>query len=391
MNTRSVPTLSRLGEADIVAFMAGYKAYARDIEEMNRDRPKTQLMNTRSLVSCVKESLWSEIQRDFAKVDEKHEADPDYEPLLGDERLRAYLKRQLKETSQRDSGIHLRNSLSTLRLDMEIQNVTQRATQFRADLSDVLKRAGFNPDDWFGDEVKFLRLAKMLVDTPDVLRPLELRSWMKMSVEQPDRSRMSISEFSDELAHIAEHLDVARTARQLSIGYGFRNAPGGKKKKSSQRRSPATEKRKRDSKNESANHDNPQNKRIRKERSGRSTRRAPRVVTCWGCEQEGHVLNDCTIVTDEAERQRIVRERRQKRRQSVTNKESQQYMDLISCRLTGDDTSKFTVRLNNRSVSVILDNGSDRSIVSHAWLQDFLRLSGGDIPLFKLQQEKRSH
>ena len=384
-NIQGVPSLLSLRESDIAAFLAAYRKYERDIEEMNRGRPRTQSTNTRSLESCVQEDLMAQIVQGWDDVEEHEDQD------VVDERLREYLESQMQESSRLDSGLQLRKLVGEIHMDLQIKSVAKRVTQFRADLAGVLRRIGHQPDDWFKDKVKFTKLAKILVDTPNVLQPVDLRSWMKMTLEKPDGQQMTVVEFSNELIYIGENLNIAHIAHGLSVGYGFRTAPGSRKKKSSQRRSPKVKKRKPESEQESANSEHPQKKRVRRGRNRRNhdgTRRPPRDVTCWGCGQKGHTLYQCPVKRTDEEVQKIVQQKQDERRQALANKDSQEYMDLLSCRLAGDEASKFTVRLNNRLVPVILDDGSDRSIVSQAWLHEFQRLYNGDIPLFALQEER---
>ena len=111
---------------------------------------------------------------------------------------------------------------------------------------------------------------------------------------------------------------------------------------------------------------------------------------CWGCSSDTHSLRDCDIVTNEVERTRIVDEKRAELRRRRANKPASEYVDSYFCRQMGANPGSYRLKLNGVKVLVLLDDGSDRSILSRSWLATFQanHHQGTEIPEQQLQTQK---
>jgi hypothetical protein len=99
---------------------------------------------------------------------------------------------------------------------------------------------------------------------------------------------------------------------------------------------------------------------------------------CWGCKSKDHSLRECPTVTDESVRERIVDAKRALFRKNKGN--DSQYIDCSFNLMAVGNPSVVTAYLNGKEMDVLLDNGSDRSIISKKCLME-LQSKGMQIEL----------
>jgi hypothetical protein len=108
---------------------------------------------------------------------------------------------------------------------------------------------------------------------------------------------------------------------------------------------------------------------------------------CWGCSGE-HVLAECPVVRDELQRTKIVDQKKKTFKKNTPP--SKQYFidDVINCRAAHENksASNCVIKLNGVECEVLLDNGSDRSLISETWLKEFEKNYGQKVHIYELEK-----
>lgn len=375
MNTAIIPRLVSLSKAAIVKFKKEYEEYQRDLEAANRDKSAQQRTNLRKLNECIDQDLLEEVkeQIDETYYDEEEEGELDF-----NEKLIRFLDSILSKESFDMKKIKLANDLAKVKLDSSVEDHQARVLMLKKDLRKTLRENGLNPADVFADAEKFGSIIKMLVENDKSLNPPEIRAWIKHALDGR-RSKMDAKEFADILEEKIKVLNDARRMSTLSISYGYgismelkdrRQKPNQSGQASSAVPKESSNPGRREGSSKGEKNGSSASKRGNPDRAGctgippnKRPKTESMTLSCWGCKGP-HSLKNCDKIS-EADRVRISQE---KGRKISNSKPSDNYFFLGQI---GPSVSVYNLLLNGVSVQVTLDDGSDRSIVSQRWLDDF--------------------
>ena len=370
MSDISIPRLTMLSKSDIVLFKKEYQEYTRAVEAYNRGRPRAQRINIRTWSECVDNDLLEELRVDL----ESRQPEDLNEEWEFEIELHKFLDNIVVQDSFEIARITLQDAISTVSLNPKVIDHKARVINFKAALRSVLRENGVDPSEIFTDASKFGKIVKLLVDTPGCLNPPEVRAWVRHILDGEARGKMTADQLTDTLESKCEQVHAVKIMKNLSQHYGYAKRHLSKSHRPS---TPSTSlskvhlgKRQR--------HDNGDNRKPRTKHPKldknpnpsfqRTAAPAKKVVKCCGCGLDGHSLRECSLVTSESERQKIVDEKRRHRKSNKS--QSNQYIgiDTMTCKQIGTQSTELKVKINNIECKVILDDGSDRSLVSKIWI-----------------------
>jgi hypothetical protein len=394
-----IPKLETLEKGKIVKFYKETDEYDRDVEAMNRNKSGAQRINKRTLMDCISEDLLRVIKK--SPVFQSIEAEDE------NEQIDRFLKYILSKDDFETKKLSLVLELKKVFLKQKIENAMARMLVFQADLTTLLKENGFEPEEVLGDESRFGNLVTMMLDNEKTFNPPEIRAWVKF-VLTGKRGKIAYDELAQQIEQKLEAIYAVNIMEKLVKPYKFDKAED-TSPHTKQNNRPLNESANRDKKEKSPaqpdkskrDHDNNQDvnrnaKRPKIESSvrGSSPNKHEKKNSCWGCGDENHSLKNCTIITDEAERFRIVEA---KKASSKKNTDSfKQYIDFHCCMAQShhshnDDATtnnSLVVFLNQAETKVLLDNGSDRSLISMEWIKDYNKFNNIPLQVIKLSQPK---
>ena len=391
------PHLTELEKTAIIRMKKKYEEYKREVEAVNRDKPLEQRQYLKTLTECIDIDLLEEILH-------KIEFDEDNDDI--DEVVADYLDGVLTKESFDTQKLNLAEDLGkNVFLDSTNDNVEARVMNLRKDIRRTLKENGLLPETVFADEVLFGNIVKLLVDNTKSLNPPEIRAWMKHKLEN-NRGKMLASDFSNTLESKLKELEGAKLMRQLAISFGFianhnpsdsKNVIIKPKRKlfsgaslplSKGQSLPNNSKKVRFDISSADSSSKPNGNGQSSSSSSNmdaKDKKSPKPK-CWACGGDHH-LNFCQSVTDEKEREAIVEERK-KNKPSRSNNTSviNPYIlnDYIDCRSASKSPTSYTIKLDGVDSEVLLDNGSDRSLISERWLREFEKSYNKKLDIFKL-------
>jgi hypothetical protein len=351
-----IPLLKGLSAEEIVSFDKQYKSYILAVESANRGRSASNGINIRSFEDCIDPDLLESLKSSASE----------------NQTIKELIDSFLKKSTFADAQISLALALDKVKLDTNIDPLA-RVIMFQSNLKTSLREHGMDTEDVFDDPTKFGKIVNLLVNHEYTFQPLEIRAWIKHVLEGEYGGKITHEQLSKILLEKIQQVDSVVKMRELAIKYypatrtseEKRPAPnnfGSKKRKFHESQKTEVVK----AKSTSAPKDFP------KYSVGHEVKqkkvKLDKIVKCWGCQQEGHSLKECTIVTTEAERQTVVNERKE---MFKNIKQSKKYVIPLFSRLASVNNTEITIKMMGHSVNVILDDGSDRSLVSRSWLHRF--------------------
>ena len=391
MSDISIPRLTMLSKSDIVLFKKEYQEYTRAVEAYNRGRPRAQRINIRQWSECVDNDLLEELRVD---LESRQPEDPDEEWEFEIE-LRNFLDNIIVQDSFEIARITLQDAIATVSLNPKVIDHKARVINFKASLRTVLRENGLDPSEIFTDASKFGKIVKLLVDTPGCLNPPEVRAWIRHILEGEARGKMTADQLTDTLESKCEQVHAVKMMKNLSQHYGYvkRHLPKSQRPSTPNNNSSKGHLGKRQ-RHDKGDNRNPKTKHPKLDRnanpsSDRTAGPTKKVVKCWGCGLDGHSLRECSLVTSESERQKIVDEKRQQRKSNKS--QSNQYIgiDNMTCKQIGTYLTELMVKINKIECKVILDDGSDRSLVSRIWIDRFQRQHNFSIEKLFLDEQRQ--
>jgi hypothetical protein len=285
-----------------------------------------------------------------------------------------------------------KNIAGKLKLNPNNPNPAGKVVTYCATLQGLLAEAGIDKEDVNKDPQKFGQVVRTLISAEGVLDPPEIRAWFKHLMDGELNGCITYAKFSDILEDKIRQIEAVALMRELALVYEFAQPVSAQEERILRKR------KQQDGKNlNSHGHKKPRNddhaRHQQKPNVGASTsssssqqnakggskkEKDKKDNECWGCKSKDHSLRECPTVTDESVRERIVDAKRALFRKNKGN--DSQYIDCSFNLMAVGNPSVVTAYLNGKEMDVLLDNGSDRSIISKKCLME-LQSKGMQIEL----------
>ncbi len=391
-----MPKLEEVSKQAVVKFFKRFRTYESDLEISNRNKTGQNRINKRRMCECIDPDLLEEIAEKLGIELNDRELN---------QKVVEYLENILKEESFDSQKLKLSEDLAKIMLNPKNEQAEARVLMFKKDLRRVLKENGMVPGEIFQDEVVFGNVVKMLLENGKSINPPEVRAWIKNLLEGK-RGKMIASEFTAALEEKIAELEDVKMLSRLATSYGFATAQDNasnvqvprfkpyerpsqqnismKRKQDFNRRGSESVKR--------VSFDSSAKTNSITSQSKPNAKTDHKEVTCWGCNAQGHSLNMCSVITDKDERARIVADKlKASKSQSRNNTHKvKPYIDVvdISCRVSKKEEAltACVVKLDGIKCNVILDDGSDRSLISKQWLENFQNSYNRKVTIFPLEK-----
>ena len=380
----TAPRLTKLGRKAIVQFEKEYDEYKRALENYNLGRPRNSVQNIKLWKDCIDKDLLDTLIEDevlIVQVD-----DIVHHVQHGDESLEAALHTYFETFRTKDgylsSVMRLKSDIQQLRMDMTESDPTARVCNFVVDLRRLIKTSGLNIQICH-DPQQFGDIVKMLINHDGCLYPVAIRGWIRKSMDDNYRGKMTLKDFTLEVNKVSKALHDVKTFNDIAKDYGYSLGKSSRRDFGSKRHIAPKSFKANDSDTT---------------KSGRETPVQTSSVVCWACSGDHH-MRDCPKVTDSNERKRIAAAHRRKNANTKAN--ASQYvenkMDIdvpLKCNLVESDSRHMLNQESNDDSVVLvkmahavemqclLDSGSDCSIISKSDL-DIIK-SKIDLHEFKL-------
>ena len=417
------PVLKKLDKVSIIDFEIEHEEYVRDTEASNTDKPLKEKTRIRSIKECIAEEVLQEIITEIEGFDKIEDEKEKQEIII------EFLHYLLSQEEYKEKSINLKEDLEQVRLDKKIENPKAQVMMLKVDLKRKLKENGIEVESTVNDPEKFGDIVKSMINNGNSFYPREIRGWIYY-VLKSNGNKLTLDELSYILEEKLTHLKSVRTMRLVadSFGFKFTTKPSTNFKRNSFRPTAKKEFKmdnsietqsqralgnsKKEFKMGSYGGSNstrgsiplrPALKRRVEDHDANDARnqsqnptKKVRFEACWGCGQEGHELKNCRKVVDARERERIASSRIAKVN-SNTNNIRQYLVDseegdkkIFNCRVATEQKNNpksglvldkvERVLFNGIEVEPLFDNGSDRSLVSLKWVQQFQREYTGKSP-----------
>ena len=361
------PRLQSFSRTCVVLFEQEYQAYKRAIDAYNIGRAKELAQAAKKRCECVDMRLLEALQDQEgsieafsrAEADARRNGDDFTEAIdLIELKLTAFLKATQQCDTYEVTTESLREALRAVRIDLSVPNISARVIMFIAQLRTVLKEQGIDMEVC-RDPSKFGRIARILAEEDDCLKPLEIRAMLLTELTGLQNDQMTLTQLNKLLQKYYVYTDFLHRMR-LQIRYF-----GLKRKRLQPSQAQSGHKRRK------INDETSKNEVKSKKEATEPVHRANRK--CWGCGEDHH-LQHCPKITDANERRDIVLQRWPNKR--LGNKRESSSYNVSNCiydtsvdmiRTVGVEQTSANVMIlfnDDYKTSCVLDSGSDRSIIS---------------------------
>lgn len=238
-------------------------------------------------------------------------------------------------------------------------------------MTTLLKENGFEPEEVLGDESRFGNLVTMMLDNEKTINPTKIRAWIKFDFTVK-RGKIAYEELAQQIEQKLEAIYAVNIMEKLVKTYKVDKtediSPSANKNKPSNSHIDNSQNRDQSSSHQQhvvperskRPHDRPQendNQDSRKKPKTESSNNDGKNHSCWGCGNSDHSLKNCSIITDEAERIRIVEAMKASFKKEYSTYSFKQYIDF-HCSMA--QSHHLQIVLINRRFVRIIRSTSDR-------------------------------
>ena len=288
-------------------FEQEYEAYKRAIDAYNVGRANELVQTAKKRRECVDMTLLEALQDQegsieafsMVEADAQRDGDDSKEEIdLVELKLAAFLQATQRCGTYEMTTESLREALRAVRIDLSIPDISARVIMFIAQLRTALTGQGIDLSIC-KEPAKFGRIARILAEEEDCLKPLEIRAMILTELNGLRNEQMTMTQLNKLLQKGYAHSDFMHRMRLQVRHYGLKR----KRMQASQAQA-GPKRRKID--------DGTMKDEVKSKKE--ATKTALRAKKkCWGCGRNHH-LQHCPMITDANERRNIVLQRWPNRR-----------------------------------------------------------------------------